>query len=254
MIKYLIVEDESLSCQELKRMIARLRPGYKLEGWTENMAQTIGFLKNNRVDLILMNMDLPDGEYFQIPDPVRISIPVIFTTACAGHPRQAFNNNGIDYLVKPVAEEELARALDKYEQTYRQYPSPMLDYKHPGFLISGETRERFLVKSKDSYSYVESRDIAFFYSEDKVVFLHTFADKRYIIDYTLDSLEQQLAVNKFFRVSRNCISNIKAIQTIDKYLNGRLKITFRPACPHEVLVSRVRVTDFLQWMDGIIQK
>ncbi|WP_201741413.1 LytR/AlgR family response regulator transcription factor [Sinomicrobium soli] len=99
---------------------------------------------------------------------------------------------------------------------------------------------------------METIDIAHFYSEGGVVFLHTFQNKRYIINSTLDRLEQQLDNRLFFRVSRNCIGNVKAIENIARYFNSRLKLSFLPECPSEVLVSRVRVPDFMKWMDGIV--
>ena len=194
MTKYLIIEDERLSCQELKRMISHLRPGYRLEELTGNITRTAG-------------------------------------------------------------EEELAAALDKYEQIHRPATFQPIDYRQlEKIMFRKQDKERFLVQKKDAYSYVESGDIAFFYSEDKVVFIHTFSNERYIIGYTLELLEKQLSTDRFFRVSRNCISNIKAIKTIEKYFNGRLKLTFHPQCPHEILVSRVRVGNFLQWIDGIVSK
>lgn len=254
MVKYLIVEDERLSYQELRRMIGKLRPGYQFEGWLGSVAETVGFLKNNSVDLILMDINLSDGHCFEVFDQINVFTPIIFTTAYDEHAIRAFKFNSVDYLLKPIEEEELSLALDKYEQIYKQNASSVFDYKRLEEMMSWQTKERFLVQKKDSYSYIETEDIAFFYSEEKVVFIHTFSDKRYIIGHTLDQLEKQLAANSFFRVSRNCISNIKAIQNIEKYFNGRLKLSFQPECPHEVLVSRVRAGDFLQWMDGVIKK
>lgn len=253
MIKYLIIEDERRACRKLKRMISQLRLDYHLEGWTENITKTVDFLKNNRVNLILMDINLCDGRCFEIFDHIKTSTPVIFTTAYNEHTIQAFRHNSVDYLLKPVEEKDLAVALDKYEQTRRQDVMRPLNHRQlEKMIFRNQAKERFLLQKKDSYSYIEARDIAFFYSEDKVVFVHTFANERYIINYTLDLLEQQLAADRFFRVSRNCISNIKAIQTIGKYFNGRLKLTFNPHCPHEILVSRIRAGNFLQWIDGAI--
>lgn len=253
MVKYLIVEDERLSYQELRRMIGKLRTDYLPTGWAGSVAKTVDFLKNTQIDLILMDINLSDGHCFEIFDQINVSTPIIFTTAYDEHAIQAFKYNSIDYLLKPIEEEELSLALDKYERIHKQN-NPPFDYKRLEEMMSWQAKERFLVQKKDSYSYVGTEEIAFLYSEEKVNFIHTFTNKRYIIGYTLDQLEKQLATNSFFRVSRNCISNIKAIKSIDKYFNGRLKLSFQPECPHEVLVSRVRVDDFLRWIDGVIKK
>lgn len=251
-MKYLIVEDERFAYEELKRMMMKLRPGYLLEWQTKTVIDTIGFLKESEVDLILMDIRLADGNCFEIFNHVEVTIPVIFTTAYDEHAIKAFKLNSIDYLLKPFDEHELEAALTKFENIFHNQP-----YKDNSRnfeqLLSLKTKNRFLISKGENYHYIETRDIAHFYSEDGVVFLHTFNDRRYIINYTLDQLEQQLDSRLFFRVSRNCIGNVKAIENVAKYFNSRLKISFLPECPHEVLVSRVRVPDFLKWMDGIVQ-
>ncbi|MBK1439269.1 response regulator transcription factor [Parapedobacter sp. ISTM3] len=251
-MKYLIVEDERFAYEELKRMMMKLRPGYLLENQTKTVVDTIGFLKESAVDLILMDIRLADGNCFEIFNHVEVTIPVIFTTAYDEHAIKAFKLNSIDYLLKPFDESELETALTKFENIFhnRTYKSKSKNFEQ---LLSLKTKNRFLISKGESYHYIETKDIAHFYSEDGVVFLHTFNDRRYIINYTLDQLEQQLDSRLFFRVSRNCIGNVKAIENVAKYFNSRMKLSFVPQCPHEVLVSRVRVPDFLRWMDGIVQ-
>src|SRR5690606_12468790 len=203
------------------------------------------------VDLILMDIRLADGNCFEIFNHVTVTTPVIFTTAYDEHAIKAFKLNSIDYLLKPFDEKELGLALTKFEKLYADQPvkTEPRNYEQ---LLNNRAKNRFLISKGENYHYIETNDIAHFYSEDGVVFLHTFSDRRYVINYTLDQLELQLDQRLFFRVSRNCISQLKAIENVAKYFNSRLKLTFRPICPHEVLVSRVRVPDFLKWMDGII--
>lgn len=249
-MKYLIVEDERFAYEELKRMMTNLRPGYTLEHQTGTVIDTISFLKTSQVDLILMDIRLADGSCFEIFNHVEVSTPVIFTTAYDEHAIKAFKLNSIDYLLKPFDEKELERALVKFENFFhnnggKAYPA-LLEQLFPA-----KPKNRFLITKGENYHYIETVDVAHFYSEEKVVFLHSFQNKRYIINYTLDHLEQQLDPNLFFRVSRNCIGNVKAIHNVARYFNSRLKLFFSPACPHEVLVSRVRVPEFLKWMDGI---
>ncbi|MCW8311155.1 LytTR family DNA-binding domain-containing protein [Sphingobacterium sp. InxBP1] len=251
-MKYLIVEDERFAYEEVKRMISKLRPDYELEKQTKTVIDTIAFLKTSAVDLILMDIRLADGNCFEIFNHLEVTTPVIFTTAYDEHAIKAFKLNSIDYLLKPFNETELEAALIKFEKIFQHVPyttSP----KNYEQLLSVRTKNRFLISKGENYHYIETKDIAHFYSEDGVVFLHTSSDKRYIINYTLEQLEQLLDNRLFFRVSRNCIGNVRAIKNVAKYFNSRLKLSFSPVCPHEVLVSRVRVPDFLKWMDGIVE-
>ncbi|MDR1090649.1 MAG: LytTR family DNA-binding domain-containing protein [Prevotella sp.] len=251
-MKYLIVEDERFAYEELKRMMTELRPSYSLEKRTKTVIDTIAFLKTSVVDLILLDIRLADGNCFEIFNHVEVSTPVIFTTAYDEHAIKAFKLNSIDYLLKPFDEKELEAALVKFENIFHDN-SHKTNPKNFEQLLATKNKNRFLISKGDNYHYIETADIAHFYSEEGVVFLHTFQNKRYIINYTLDQLEQQLDSRLFFRVSRNCIGNVKAIENVAKYFNSRLKLSFSPVCPHEVLVSRVRVSDFLKWMDGILE-
>ncbi|WP_335964547.1 LytTR family DNA-binding domain-containing protein [Galbibacter sp. PAP.153] len=251
-MKYLIVEDERFAYEEVKRMITKLRPEYLLEKQTKTVVDTIEFLKVSDVDLILMDIRLADGNCFEIFNHIKVTTPVIFTTAYDEHAIKAFKLNSIDYLLKPFNENELEVALIKFEKLFQKH-SYRADSENFEQLLLTKTKNRFLISKGENYHYIETVDIAHFYSEDGVVFLHTFQNKRYIINYTLDRLEQQLDKRLFFRVSRNCIGNVKAIENVAKHFNSRLKLSFVPECPHEVLVSRVRVPDFLKWMDGIVE-
>lgn len=251
MTKYLIVEDERFAYEEMKRMVSRLRPDYELINRTETIEETIVFLKRNTVDLILLDIRLADGNCFEIFEHVPVPTPVIFTTAYDEHAIRAFKVNSIDYLLKPIEEADLLTALQKYERL-RANQKPLFDYrKLEEALMENHKRNRFMVQLGDNYHHIDTTDIAFIYSEDKVVFLHTFSNKRYIVDYTLSQIEEQLDKKMFFRVSRSCIANINSIKKIAKYFNSRLKLTFQPGCPHEILVSRERVSDFLKWIDGM---
>lgn len=251
-MKYLIVEDERFAYEEVKRMITKLRPEYELEKQTKTVIDTIAFLKTSAVDLILMDIRLADGNCFEVFNHLEVTTPVIFTTAYDEHAIKAFKLNSIDYLLKPFNEAELEAALIKFEKIF-QHVSYTASPKNYEQLLSVRTKNRFLISKGENYHYIETKDIAHFYSEDGVVFLHTSSDKRYIINYTLEHLEQLLDNRLFFRVSRNCIGNVRAIKNVAKYFNSRLKLSFSPVCPHEVLVSRVRVPDFLKWMDGIVE-
>ncbi|UUC44119.1 LytR/AlgR family response regulator transcription factor [Flavobacterium cerinum] len=249
-MKYLIVEDERFAYVELKRMMTKLRPDYILEGRTESVADTILFLKKNSVDFILLDIHLADGNCFEIFEQLQVLTPIIFTTAYDEHAIQAFKLNSIDYLLKPVEEYDLLAALTKLERQTTVIET-VFDYKRiEKALLENQTKRRFLVQIGDTYNHIDIHEIAFFYSEEKVVFLHTFSNKKFVIDYTLTQIESQIDKKSFFRVSRNCVANIISIKKISRYFNSRLKLNFQPECPHEILVSRERVSDFLKWVDA----
>lgn len=251
MIQYLLVEDEHFAAEEIKRMIQKLRPGYRMAGQTDSVEGTVSFLRHTSVDLIILDIRLSDGISFEIFEQVSTDTPVLFTTAYDEYALQAFRVNSVHYLLKPVEEAELETALRRFEQNNRVRPASTPYKNLEKSLWEHNKKNRFLVQTGDSYQYVETKGTAFFYSEEKYVFLHTFTDKRYMVNYTLEQLEQMLDERMFFRVARNCIANIKAIGKISKYFTGRLKLNFVPQCPHEVLVSRNRVADFLKWVDDI---
>ncbi|MFZ4928146.1 LytR/AlgR family response regulator transcription factor [Chryseobacterium sp. Mn2064] len=249
MKKYLIVEDERLAFSELKRMMDHLRSDYILLERTQSVLESVEFLEENKPDFILMDISLSDGSCFEIFNHIKVEVPIIFTTAYDEYAIQAFRVNSIDYLLKPISEEELERAIIKLEELHFDKEQEAIGIRMVESTLMKKVKNRFLVHSREGYLYVESRNIAYFYSEEKVVMLHTLDDRRYIINYTLDQLESQTPTDLFFRVSRNCIANIKAIKGIKKAINSRLTIQFEPSCPHEIIVSRARVQHFLEWLN-----
>lgn len=252
MIKYLLVEDERFAYEELKRMMQRLRPDYQLAGWAESVEQAVLLLKQGGIDLLIVDIRLSDGLSFEIFEQCPVDLPVIFTTAYDEYAIKAFKLNSIDYLLKPIEESDLEVALRKFERnSVLRSAAPQYKQLEQGYLAANK-KNRFLVQVGDIFRYVETVDVAFFYSEDKLTYLHLFSGKKYIINYSLDQLETMLDRSVFFRVSRNCISNIKSISKSSRYFGSRLKLHFEPECPHEVLVSRSRVADFLKWVDGVV--
>ena len=251
MVNYMIMEDERFAYEELKRMMSVVRPDYHLQMWVESVDSAVMALKSNRPDLLIVDIRLSDGLCFDVFERVKVHTPVIFTTAYDEYALRAFQVNSIDYLLKPIEEKDLERALLKFEANCL---TSSLSTKYKALetsYLSGVKKNRFLVTIGDTYRYVEASDIAFFYSEDKYVYLHTFQGKRYIVNYSLEQLEQMLECRDFFRASRGCIAHIKAVKKVSKYFGGRLLVSLSPDCPHEVMVSRNRVNDFLKWLDDL---
>ena len=251
MIKYLLIEDEHFAYKEIRRMMYKLRPDYRLIDWAESIEQAITLLKQENIDLIIVDIRLSDGVCFEIFEQYPVDTPLIFTTAYDEYALKAFKLNSIDYLLKPVDEKELDTALCKFERKCCVTPKTS-EYKRleESYMLN-KNKNRFLIQIGDSYRYVETSDIAFFYSEEKYVYLHLFSGQRYIVNYSLEQLDKILDNTNFFRTSRNCIANIRSIKKISKYFIGRLKLQFQPECPHEILVSRSRAEKFLKWIDGI---
>lgn len=190
-----------------------------------------------RPDLIFADIHLNDGLGFELFAAVRSHVPVIFTTAHDRYTLQAFGVDSVDYLLKPLDFQDLARALDKFQ---RLYPTAT------GFLAS--YKERFLVKVGQQFKYVTADEVAYFQYRDEGVTLNTLAGAQLPLEHTLDQLEVLVDPRRFFRISRPFLVSPEAVHKIHLYFNSRLKLDLRPAPAAEVLVSRERVAGFKQWL------
>ena len=254
MIDYIILEDERFAYEEIKRMITILRPDYHLKAWADGVERAVSVLTDDTPDLLIADIRLSDGLCFDVFERKQTHVPVIFTTFTTAYDEfalQAFRVNSVDYLLKPIKENDLERALAKFEANCLTWSSSEQYKGLEASYLKNVKKNRFLVSVGDTYMYVETSDIAFFYVEDRYVFLHTFSGKRYIVDYSLEQLEAMLNHRDFFRLSRGCIAHIKAVRKVSKYFGSRLTVSFSPECPHKVLVSRTRVADCLNWLDGL---
>ena len=258
-MKYLIIEDEPLAQQELVRMLKSLDSNFELLASIDSAKESINWLKNNaQPDIIFMDIHLSDNVCFEIFNHVNITAPIIFTTAYDQYAIEAFKTNGIAYLLKPIEEDELIVALKKFktltnvniELSTIHTQIQQLSSLNSQFSPQSTYKERLLAKIGDNYQHLQMSDIAYFYSEDHYTFVTTQDNQRYIINYTLDTLVEQLNPQHFFRISRQFILNINSIGSVAKHFNGRLKITIKPAFSDDIYVSRNRVQPFLAWLDG----
>lgn len=232
-------------------MVGKLCPDYQTVGLAASVENAVDFLRKGGIDLMIVDIRLSDGLSFEIFEQCPVELPVIFTTAYDEYALEAFRVNSIDYLLKPIGENELAKALGKYEQRCCLRSTSAAYKQLESHYLSGSRKSRFLIQVGDVFRHVEVSDIAFFYSEEKYTYLHLFDGHRYIIDYPLDQLEKMVHETLFFRASRGCIANIHSISKVAKLFAGRLALHFSPECPHEVIVSRSRAGAFLNWMDDI---
>lgn len=244
-MKVLIIEDEPLAQEELVRIIGKRFSEMKIVGKLSSVRESIEWLKESKADLIFMDIHLSDGNSFDIFDHVEVRTPIIFTTAYDQYAIQAFKVNGIGYLLKPIVESDLVAAVEKLDYTPEKL-TELLDTIKP----SKGYKSRIAIKSGDRFSFLKMEDVAYFYAEERMTFVVPKQGKKQIVDYTIEALEPLLDPKRFFRMTRGCIASIDSIGSVSKYFNSRLKITLKPEYGDKLLVSRVRVPDFLQWLDG----
>lgn len=241
----LIIEDEQLAQEELIRIIRKRFPYMTISAQTGSVKESVEWLRENTADLIFMDIHLSDGISFDIFDYVEVRTPIIFTTAYDQYAIQAFKVNSIGYLLKPIMENDLVSAVEKLEYQPDRLKE-LLRFLNP----SRSYKSRIVIKTGDKFSFLDINDIAYFYAEERVTFAVPKQGKPRIVDYTLESLEQQLDPKQFFRLTRGCIASIDSIRDVSKHFNSRLKIRLTPEYTGELLVSRVRVEDFLKWLNG----
>ena len=260
-LNILLVEDEDLAAKKLKKMLFEIDPGMCCIGITDCIESTVEWLKKNGCpDLIFMDIELADGQSFEIFSRIDIKCPVIFTTAYDEFALKAFKVNSIDYLLKPIKAEELKAALEKFKNLRVQPGSGKTDSGSQQHSIeklvetlvaqqnSEKYRSRFLVKSGQRHMPIGAEHISYFFTEDKIVFIRTKDNHKFAMDYTLDELEQQLDPRHFFRANRQYILNTICIDEIHTWFNGKLKVGIKPRPDEEVIVSRERAGDFKEWM------
>lgn len=247
-MKVLIIEDEPLAQEELVRLVHKLFPDMDIVEMLSTVSESIEWLTNYSADLIFMDIHLADGISFDIFTQVDVKTPIIFTTAYDQYAIQAFQVNGVGYLLKPIVEKDLVSAVDKL--SHNSCTPFNINQLLQSMNISKEYKSRIGVKIGDRYNYVEIGHAAYFYVEERVTFLMTVEGKRYIVDYSIEALESLLDPKQFFRISRGCIASISSIKEVTKHFNSRLKVTLMPAFDGDMLISRVRVSEFLHWLDG----
>lgn len=252
-MKLLIIEDEAPAVKKLVKTIEAIDPGVQVAGVTGSIDTSVAWLNENGApDLIIMDIELSDGQSFEIFNRTQVSSPVIFITSYDEYALKAFKVNSVDYLLKPVQTDELRAALEKYRNNFdRPKPEQYMDSLLQDIqrkLGSKNYRKRFLVKSGNRLVSVEIEDIAYFYSEGRLNFFKTFDRKKYIVDYTMDELEEMVNPEEFFRIGRAFLISLKSIERIDDYFGNRLMLQLSPATDKDAVVSREKVTDFKWWM------
>lgn len=247
----LIVEDEKPAAHRLRRLLEEIAPDLSVIDRFDSIEDTVAYLKRFPApDLIFLDIQLADGMSFEIFRQVEVSSPIIFTTAFDQYALQAFKVNSIDYLLKPIDPEELKGAIQKFRSLHVQ--GSKVDYEALLAQIESTNRKlkkRFLLKSGSKLIYIETDQVAYFFSQDSSTFITDTQGKQFLHEMPLDELEQQLDPTQFFRISRSMIINLRSIEQIEPYMNGRLILELNPNFEEQVFVSRQRVREFKEWLD-----
>jgi len=251
----LIIEDEKPAARLLQRKLEKLN--IAVETMLHSVEESIDWFANNQhPDLIFLDIQLSDGLSFEIFEKIDIKSAIIFTTAYDEYALKAFKLNSIDYLLKPIDEDDLDVAVTKFKS---RLPKPesensnlQLDFEQIRKMLSNpfekNYKKRFTVKIGQHLKVITTDEIECFFSENKGTYIHTFDNRNYLIDSTLEILEQELDMKDFFRVSRKFIVPLQAIKEIQVYTNSRLKVILPTYKEDEVIVSREKVQDFKSWL------
>jgi two-component system LytT family response regulator len=252
-----IVEDEPIALRRLQNLLQQTDQPVTVAGTAGSVQQAVKWLQQNPTpDLALMDIELTDGQSFDIFNKVAVACPVIFITAYDSYALQAFSVNSIDYLLKPIDEEDLQKSLQKFRTMQHlfakgqdqalQVQQLVADLKRQ--LVQEGYKDRFLIKAGHRYRTVEAGDVAFFEADGKVVFLHGYDGQKFIINHTLDELENLLHPKHFFRANRQFIIAHKSVHTMHAGFNGKLNVLLDVPHKREVVVSRERAQAFKNWM------
>ncbi|GAB3254515.1 LytTR family DNA-binding domain-containing protein [Larkinella harenae] len=250
----LIVEDEPLAVQKLVKLLNQIDSNLQIAGVTDGIESTVDWLTANSLpDLILMDIELSDGQSFEIFNLVSVECPVVFTTSYDESAVKSFQINRFDYLLKPIKKEELEQVLRKHQEKTVPKVTPV----GIGELVDDlrrqsrkpEFRNQFLAKIQQQLVSVEASEVSFFYTKDETTYLYSRDNKRFVVDYSLDTLEYLLEPNRFFRINDQFIVEYRAVSQIHAYLNGQLTLNLKSGgLVQDIVVSHDRAKEFKAWI------
>lgn len=250
-MRVVIFEDEKLASERLIQVLKEIKPAANVLTSVKSVEAAVMWLQNNELpDLIISDIQLLDGVSFEIFEQVEITCPVIFTTAYDEYAIKAFEVNSVDYLLKPIQKEKLAKALEKYEN--QTQGGSALDISQIESLLKPEPeyKSRFLVKFGQRIKAVPIEKIAYFYSRDKLSYLVTFEGQKLPVDQTLEELDGLINPKNYFRVNRKFIVHFDSVSDIHPYFKGRVKLVLDPAIDEDIVVSSDKTPVFKKWLDN----
>lgn len=244
-----IVEDEAPAAQGLVRLLEQADPTLRVLGMADNVADAVEGITALRPDLIFMDIHLGDDLCFRIFERTVVEAPVIFTTAYDQYAIQAFQANGIDYLLKPLSLDAVQQALEKVKRMQRRFGIDPGVLRELSSLRQPAYRERFMVASGGQIRSVAVEQVAYFQSEGRYVKLVTTDNHRYIVDGTMDRIHVELDPRRFFRINRQFIVSFQAIRSMVPYSKSRVKVVLHPNTDDDTIVSVERSAEFKSWLD-----
>ena len=251
-INVVVIEDEHLASDRLIKLIKQYDESLNIEKILDSVKDSIEYFTNNKhPDLIFMDIQLGDGKSFDIFSSVKVNSYIIFVTAYDEYAMQAFKLNSIDYILKPIKRVELFQAIDKFKNNinnFREVKDIRIAYDQIKESEAKEHKARFLAKRGSRYFSIESKDVAYIYTKDRMHFIKTSLNIDYLIDSTLDDLETQMDPKIFYRANRQFILNYNCIDEVIIWFDGKLKILVKPLSPEEIIISRLKSSDFKQWL------
>ena len=242
----LIVEDEIHTASLLKEFVEK-HEGYQVLNICDSISSSVNYLKNfaSNIDLIFMDVQLADGESFEIFSKTEIKVPIIFCTAFDDYILQAFKNNGIDYILKPFKESDIETALHKVEG----FRSSLSKGKTETFLTPKIKQQTFLVRKLEKMIPIDISRIALFHLYNEQLNLYSLNGEKFTMFKTLDELESNIDKSDFYRINRQMIVNRSAVKDIEPYFNRKVIVNFDFSTPKKAIVSRLKVTPFLDWLE-----
>jgi two-component system response regulator LytT len=254
-MKVVIIEDEPIGARRLKRLLLQVSPGSEVVATLESVVEAKTWMESvdlGSIDLFFSDIQLADGLAFDIFEDTTVPVPIIFTTAYDEYALRAFRYNGIAYLLKPVQEEELRQALEKFHRERTLYTAHQMENlleRMDQFRLQTTPYTTFICYRNDKIIPVTCERVACFFIRHGVVFAATETDE-YMLDESLDEIEAALPPALFFRISRQCIIQRQYIVNARTYPGNRLAVTLSIAVPDDIVVSRERVPSFKKWLAG----
>lgn len=248
-MKVLIIEDETAAAKNLKAILQSVTPDAEVVDVLDTVVDSVEWFKSNpSPDLVFMDIHLSDGDSFKIFDKVTVTSPVIFTTAYDQYALKAFQVNSIDYLLKPIKEEEVRRAVDKWQLLTGADRGEYVERVDK--MVSEQQRERqsFLVRFRDKLIPVSQSDIAYCYTHEERVYAYGYNGERYPMEHTLEALQGMLSPKKFYRANRQFIISRDAVADISVWFGSRLAVNLKVETPEKIIVPKARVADFKQFL------
>lgn len=249
----IIIEDEKPAAQKLQALLAKYDSSINVLAQLGSLDASLEWFRSNEEtnpSVVFMDIQLSDGMSFDLFKEIKIDAPIIFTTAFDEYAIDAFKVNGIDYLLKPLTYTALSAAMKKLDTLSDILHKPDVLEQVSSHIATKRYKDRFMVKKGTKIQVLDSDDIAYCRADGRTLYVHTTDNNKFILDFSLSDLAEQLDPSHFYRVNRSYVVNLAAIKSVSMYSNSRLKINTNPVNTEDIIVSREKVGDFKNWWSG----